>query len=446
MRRMRRYLSALTALAVWLSWSGSVAGASGSAVDTSTLNGKLVVGFQGWFMCPGDAASKAGWWHWFTDDRADAAHVHFDFLPDTSELDPDERCATGLTTPDGRPIWLFSDQNPKTVLRQFQWMRTAGIETVALQRFVVDIDPAHPVAGAPAVNQVLRNVQAAAEATGRSFFVMYDIVGADNATWADTLARDWATLNAQKLTASPAYQRHKGHPVLAIAGVGSDDRPGTAPQMLALVRQLRSATAGGVTLMGEVATHWRTLDGDSKTDPAWSDAYRAFDILSPWTVGRFEDSASFDSYRTQQLEPDLKETQRVGIQLMPVLYPGYSSVNQSRGNPGPAEVLNKIPRRYGSFMQMQADAYIKAGAPMMYGAMFDEVDEGTALFKMVALRANLPSQPALVPLDDGDRQISSDFYLRLTGSIALQLKNAQRANAASQHGVPRPPTGLKQEK
>jgi len=73
-------------------------------------------------------------------------------------------------------------------------------------------------------------------------------------------------------------------------------------------------------------------------------------------------------------------------------------------------------------MQLQADAYILAGARMLYGAMFDEVDEGTALFKMVALRTELPSQPALVPLDEGDCHVDSDFYLRLTGAIAGQLK------------------------
>jgi hypothetical protein len=421
----------VAAIAFLAGWCGCVTQAreAVTVVDKSTLNGKLVVGFQGWFMCPGDAASKTGWWHWFTDDRADPDHVHFDFLPDVSELDPEERCATGLKTADGHPIWLFSDQNPKTVLRQFQWMQAAGIETVALQRFVVDIDPAHPVAGVAAVDQVLANVRAAAEATGRSFFVMYDIVGADQGSWAQTLARDWATLLSRNLTSSTAYQRHNGHPVLALAGVGSDDRPGTASQMLELVHQLRAATPEGLTLLGEVATNWRTLDGDSKTDPAWVRTYRAFDILSPWTVGRFEDNASFERYRTQRLEPDLEETRRLGIQLMPVLYPGFSMANQSRVNGQPRERLNQIPRRCGKFMQLQADAYILSGARMLYGAMFDEVDEGTALFKMVALRTELPSQPALVPLDEGDCQVDSDFYLRLTGAIAGQLKKGCDAAA-----------------
>ena len=32
-------------------------------VDASTLNGKVLFGYQGWFRCPGDP-SGAGWLHW----------------------------------------------------------------------------------------------------------------------------------------------------------------------------------------------------------------------------------------------------------------------------------------------------------------------------------------------------------------------------------------------
>src|SRR5258708_29033991 len=34
-------------------------------VDASTLKGKLIMGYQGWFNCPGDGTT-VGWWHWFT--------------------------------------------------------------------------------------------------------------------------------------------------------------------------------------------------------------------------------------------------------------------------------------------------------------------------------------------------------------------------------------------
>jgi hypothetical protein len=409
--------------------------AAAAPVDVSTLDKKFVVGFQGWFMCPDDGRPRGGWVHWFTANRDDPEHVHFDLLPDTSELPPTERCPTGLRTADGRPIFLFSDQNFSTVLRQFEWMRQYGIDSVALERFVVDIDPVRPVAGPVAVDRVLANVRAAAERTGRGFFVMYDIAGADPARWADDLADDWRRLVAGGLTASPAYQRHKGRPVLAVAGVGSSDRPGTAEEMLALLQRLRHETAGGVTLLGSTATGWRTLDADSKRDPAWARAYRAFDVLSPWMVGRYRDADSFARVRAQRLLPDMAEARRLGIDYMPVIFPGFSASNLYRVTGKGPKPLNGIPRLCGRFLWLQATADVADGARMLYGAMFDEVDEGTALFKLVPEARNLPAPPPTVALDDAGCHVASDWYLKLSGRVGELLQG----RIAPTDAMPPPP-------
>ena len=134
-------------------------GASASAAPHDTLNNQLVVGFQGWFMCPGDGRAHGGWNHWFSG-KPDAAHFSVELMPDTSEFQPDERCPTELTSANG-PVYLFSDENPKTVLRQFQWMQQYNIDVAALQRFVVGFDPIHPVEGRPALDRVLNNALAA---------------------------------------------------------------------------------------------------------------------------------------------------------------------------------------------------------------------------------------------------------------------------------------------
>ena len=42
-----------------------------------------------------------------------------------------------------------------------------------------------------------------------------------------------------------------------------------------------------VTLVGGVPSRWRERGYDAKRIPEWDRVYRAFDVISPWTVGRF---------------------------------------------------------------------------------------------------------------------------------------------------------------
>ena len=48
-------------------------------VDNSTITGKLIMGYQGWFNCPGDGTT-VGWWHWFTGSEPTV-----DFLPNAAD-------------------------------------------------------------------------------------------------------------------------------------------------------------------------------------------------------------------------------------------------------------------------------------------------------------------------------------------------------------------------
>ena len=399
-----------------------VSGASASAAPHDTLNNQLVVGFQGWFMCPGDGRPGGGWVHWFAGNKPDAAHFRVELMPDTSELQPDERCPTKLTSANG-PVYLFSDQNPKTVLRQFQWMQQYDIDVAALQRFVVGFDPIHPVEGRPAMDRVLNNALAAADATGRGIYVMYDIAGADPVRWADVLVDDWKRLLAQGVTRHPSYQHHKGRPVLAIAGVGSSDRPGTASQMIDLVARLRDASKpfGGVTLIASSATGWRTLNADAKRDPAWTKAYASFDIISPWTVGRYTDAKSFDQFVKGRLIPDMAAAHRLGLEYMPVIFPGFSWHNLYAAQGKNGRPYNQIRRDCGRFLWMQAARDRQLGATMLYAAMFDEVDEGTALFKLAPARA-MPAEPKTIPLDADGCHLPSDWYLQVSKEISEMLK------------------------
>jgi hypothetical protein len=63
------------------------------------------------------------------------------------------------------------------------------------------------------------------------------------------------------------------------------------------------------------------------------------------------------------------------------MFPGFSWYNLKNG----ATAINKIPRDGGRFMWRQAYRYISnPNINTLYLAQFDEVDEGTAIFKVTA--------------------------------------------------------------
>jgi hypothetical protein len=233
------------------------------------------------------------------------------------------------------------------------------------------------------------------------------------------LQADWKYLvDTLKVTASPRYLHDGGKPVLYLWGLGFSDRPGTPADAAQLIDWLTTSADPRyrVTLVGGVPTHWRTLDGDAKTDPAWADVYRSFDVLSPWTVGRFGDDAGADAYHATTLAADLAAATAAGKRYMPVVFPGFSWHN---GNGG---VSNEIPRRGGAFYWRQVWNAVGAGATMLKTAMFDEVDEGTAMFKLAPTTATLPTGAALVPLDAEQRALPPDFYLRVGGAATALLR------------------------
>ena len=84
-------------------------------VDPTTLDGKLMFGYQGWFGCPGDGSPLDTWEHWFRRGVPAAATLRVDMWPDVSELSEGERCNTPLMLPNGQPARLYSAYNSRTV-------------------------------------------------------------------------------------------------------------------------------------------------------------------------------------------------------------------------------------------------------------------------------------------------------------------------------------------
>ena len=105
-------------------------------VDTKTLTGKVMCGYQGWFGAPGDGSSEHGWRHW-TKNRGPLAdgNAKIDLWPDVSELDASQRFPTGFKKADGSTAEVFSSFERLTVLKHFEWMQDYGIDGVFVQRF-----------------------------------------------------------------------------------------------------------------------------------------------------------------------------------------------------------------------------------------------------------------------------------------------------------------------
>ena len=78
-----------------------------------------------------------------------------------------------------------------------------------------------------------------------------------------------------------------------------------------------------------------------------------------------------------------------------------------------------VNRNKGSFYKKQLDFVIENGAQMIYIAMFDEIDEGTAIYKIARKVPTPVPGSEFVPLEEG---LSSDHYLKMTGEAAAKLR------------------------
>jgi hypothetical protein len=270
--------------------------------DPSTLDNKVLMGYQGWFRCPGGGTLGTNWSHWANGTPTPATLV-VDMYPDLREFDADELCAVPNMTSGGKPAYLFSSGSSKTVARHFRWMQQYGLDGALVQRFLTDI-PGSKAAG----DVVLKNVMAAAAQSGRTFAVEYDVSGANPATVVNDLQQDWNYLvNTLKITSQPNYQRHNSKPVVSVWGLGfTDNHPPDNPAIALQIMQWFQSTAG-VTYMGGTPSYWRALSNDSRTDDRWSGVYQTMDVIPPWTVGRYNDLAGIDRGRQTRSSRSLPE-------------------------------------------------------------------------------------------------------------------------------------------
>lgn len=383
-------------------------GPSLPGVDTSTLTGKVMAGYQGWFNCEGDGAGL-GWVHWGRGRKLAPApgNITVDLWPDVSGFPRDELFPTGFRLADGSPAMVFSSHKRGTVLRHFEWMRTYGIDGAFVQRFANGL-------GDETMRRhkdvVLANAREGANRNGRAYAVMYDLSGLHEGG-VEEVIDDWRLLRGRMgMGGDPAYLRHRGKPLVAVWGIGfGDGRKYSLAECRDLVVALK---ADGCSVMLGVPTGWRELKRDSVTDPMLHDILELADVISPWTPGRYRDPAGAARHAKEFWKPDIDWCRSRSIDYLPVVFPGFSWHNLK-----PEAPLGQIPRLRGEFLWSQFAAAQGAGTRMFYVAMFDEVDEGTAIFKCT--NRPPPGETKFLTYEG----LPSDHYLWLTGEAARILRN-----------------------
>jgi hypothetical protein len=376
--------------------SGLLARPARAASSPGDVVGKISVGYQGWFACPGDGAPIGGWWHWSRDrfQPPSPGNTTIVSWPDLTELDHGYPTAYP-NLGNGQSARLFSSYDQQTVDTHFRWMREYGIDTAALQRFNPTGDEG------PTRDAMTVKVRGAAEANGRKFYIMYDVTG-----WTamqSEIKADWLTKMAAH-TASPAYARQNGKPVVCIWGFGFNDpgRPFATGPCLDVINWFK---AQGCYVIGGVPTWWRQGINDSR--PGFLDVYHAFHMLSPWMVGRAASPADLDSYYVNANVGDYADCQAHGIDYQPCVLPGD---------------LSSGHRRHGDYYWRSLYNMIRLGSQGLYVSMFDEFNEGNQIAKTAPTAAFVPAGSGIRALDEDGTACSPDYYLRITADGGRMLK------------------------
>ncbi len=381
----------------------------------------IMAGYQGWFRGPSDGTNQ-GFGHYGAGKAFDEENCTIDIWPDMDEYE--KHYETPFILKDGSKAKVFSSVDKSTTDIHFQWMKDYGLDGVFMQRFVDytrntnrDIPP----------NTILKNALDAASKTDRAIAVMYDLSGLKKSGEdLSMIIEDWKylvdELKVTNQSGNKTYLHHNGKPVVAIWGVGFPDRPYNI-RNIGLERLFdflkNDPEYGGCAIMLGVPTAWRDLNADCINDPYLHTLIKQVDIVLPWTVQRFTPLLhnDMDRYRDLVID-DIEWCRENNIDYVPCVTPGFSWHNLSKKEfPDDIKPPASIPRQGGRFYWQQLSTAILSGAEMVYVAMFDEVDEATAIFKC----SDNPPVSDVAKFIDMDGK-PSDHYLWLTGEAGLMLK------------------------
>lgn len=378
-------------------------------VDNSTLDGKVMFGYQGWFNHPDDGAG-IGWVHW--GNFYEPLNSTVDMYPDMREFGQDEKYDAHLTFPDGSMAPVFSSFNRNTVVRHMKWVRDYNMDGVFLQRFISNADNQK---GMDHKDTVTKHVMEGCEKYGRVFAIMYDGV----ANRVEDMKEDWMHLvDDIGVTNSDRYLHHRGLPLVSLWGYSVRDAA-TPAQLQEMIDFFRNPPDPKYKASIKLGVRWSFYSASD-----FQETFKQVDVISPWFSG------STDYERGQKWGDDNN------VDYIPVVHPGFSWYNLKF--PDPSSTPNKDPREGGQFIWDEVNDVIPVDVKSVYIAMFDEIDEGTAMFKLAENDEMIPREGYWLPLDEDGYDLPSDWYLR-TASLATQIV---RGYAPLEETLGTPPEGI----
>ncbi len=375
-----------------------------------TYRGLVMAGYQGWFGAPGDGCSHGDQWYHYQENGMFEPGVlrnSIDFWPDMSEYEKQYE-TDNFYYPDGKKATVYSAYDKSSVLLHFKWMKDYGLDGVFMQRFVGEVidNPA----GKDHFDKVLASAMEGSDTYQRAICVMYDLGGYTPERKRKVL--DDAQDIYDKYASTRKYYLHEdGKPMLALWGVGfkASERGYTNSDIQELVDALKGM---GYSIMLGVTTYWRAGGGDTDaSDLANLHALvKSANVIMPWFVGRY-DRTGYPNFHSL-IEQDVAWCRENGVEYAPLCHPGSSDRNMHPDN-------TVVPREGGGFYWDQIYQCVKSGAQMLYIAMFDEIDEGTAIYKCLNtsdVPGNEPPTDYYVVFQDGGYRLSANMVEGLTGS------------------------------
>jgi hypothetical protein len=204
-----------------------------------------------------------------------------------------------------------------------------------------------------------------------------------------------------------------GKPLVAVWGFGGQEgrHLSNATYALQVVQYLKNE---GFSVQGAMADNkWKY---NYYKDSAWKMLVQSLDVLNPWLAPNSSDFEEVKSIVANEIEI----LNDANVICAPWIAPGFSWKNLKRGE----KKLNDVPRNGGAYYHKRLSASIQGGARTLYTGMFDEVDEGTAIFKTLAKKDQLPTSGEFLSLDIDGFDLDSGFYLQMAGEFSSKLKAA----------------------